>query len=142
MTLKYADPFVYSYSDIEIKLCQLVRHPQNWRYSSAFRHDIPVLSTNFIEHFQTSETFISRLTTFLAFAIFFNTISTHNQTPQNTSSQHSAYDSRYDKTKFLTLERSTCLELIPTNLTVRSLLAAENFSGRQEDTTCSSDFCK
>jgi len=33
----------------------------------------------------------------------------------------------------MTLERATCLELFPIKLTVRTLPAAGNFSGRQTD---------
>ena len=49
-----------SYSDIGIKFCQLFRHPQNWRYSSASQHEIPVLLTNLRIHFQKFENFISQ----------------------------------------------------------------------------------
>ena len=93
---------------------------------------IPVLSTNLLVHFQTFQTFISRLTSVLAFAIIFVTIS-KNETHKTHLRYHSAYDSRYDKIEFLTLERATCLELFPIKLTVRTLSAAGNFSGTETD---------
>ena len=135
----------YSYCDIEIKLCQLSRHPQKWRHSSASQHEIPNLWTNLTVHFQTFETSISRLTSVLEFAIIFETIS-NNKHHKTHLRYHSAYDSRYDKTEFFTFESATCLEFLAIKLTVRTLPAAENFSGRQTDrqtdTTCSSEFCK
>jgi len=75
VTFRHADAVACSYSDIEIKFCQFFQHPHNWRYSSASQHEIPILSTNFIVHFQTFETFISRLTSVLVFVIIFDTIS-------------------------------------------------------------------
>ena len=120
------------YSDIEIKFCQLFRHPQNWWNSSASQHEIPVLLTNLIVYLQTFETSIPRLTLVLIFAIIFDTIpkTKHHKTHLR---YHSAYDSRYDKTEFFTFEHATCLELFPVKLTVRTLQAAGNFNGRQTD---------
>jgi len=93
-------------------------------------------------HFQTFETFISRLTSVLTFAIIFDTMSKNNLHKTHFR-YHSAYDSRYDKTEFLTLERATCLELFSIKLTLRTLPSAGNFSGtetdRQTDTACSSE---
>jgi hypothetical protein len=127
-----------------VKLCQLFRHPQNWLCSSSSQHEIPVLSTNLTLHFQTFETTISRLTSVLAFAIIFDTIS-KNKRHKTHLRYNCSDDSRYDKTEFLTLDRTTCLELLPIKLTVRTLPATGNFSGRQTDRqtgiTCSSEFC-
>ena len=75
VTFRHAEAVARIYRDIEIKFCQLFQHPHNWRYSSVSQHEIPVLSTNLIVHFQTFETFISRLKSVLAFAIIFYTIS-------------------------------------------------------------------
>ena len=95
--------------------------------------------------FQTFQTSISRLTPVLAFAIIFDTIS-KNKPHKTHLRYYSTYDSRYDKTESLTLERATCLELFPIKLTVRTLPAAGNFSvgqtDRQTDTAFSSEFCK
>jgi 3'-phosphoadenosine 5'-phosphosulfate sulfotransferase (PAPS reductase)/FAD synthetase len=132
VTFRHVNAVACSYSDIEMKSCQLFRHPHNWRYSSASQHEVPVLSTNFVVHFQTFHTFISRLTSVLAFAIVFVTIS-KNESHKTHLRYHSAYDSRDDKTEFLTLECATCLELFPIKLTVRPLPAAGNFSGIQTD---------
>ena len=141
ITFRYADAVDCRYCDSEIKFFQLFRHPQNWRYSSASQHQIPVLSTNLTVHFQTFQTFISRLTSVLEFAIIFDTISKnkHNKTHLR---YYSAYDNWYDKNGFLTLECATSLEWFAVKLTVRTLLAAGNFSGRQTDIACSSEFCK
>ena len=121
-----------SYSDIEIKFCQLFRHPQNWRYSSASQHEIPVLLTNLIVHFQTFETFISRLTSVFVFAIIFDALS-KNKLHKTHLRCYSAYNSRYDITEFFTLERAKCLEFFALKLRVRSLAAAGNFTDRQAD---------
>ena len=130
----------YSYSDIETKFCQLFRHPQNWRYSSASQHEIPVLWTNWTVNFQIFETSISRPTSVLVFAIIFDTTSKTKRHKTHLR-YHSAYDSRYDKTEFFTLERATCLELFAIKLTVRTLEAVQNFWGRQRDTTVA-EICK
>ena len=97
-----------------------------------------MLLTNLTGHFQTFETLISRLTSVLAFAVIFDTIS---KTKRHKTHLHyySAYDSRYDKTEFLTLHRATCLELFPIKLIVRMLPAAGNFSGRQTDRQTDTD---
>jgi hypothetical protein len=90
------------------------------------------LLTNLIVYFQTFETSISRLTSVLVFAIIFEE-KKKNKPHKTHLRYHSAYDSRYDKTEFLTFEHATSLELFPVKLTVRTLPAAGNFSGRQTD---------
>jgi hypothetical protein len=132
VTFRYSDAVGFIYSCTEIQFCHLFHHPQNWRYSSASQHEIPVFSTNLIVHFQTFEIFISRLTSALAFAIIFESIS-KNKRHKTQLRYYSAYDCRYEKTEFLTLDRATCLELFPVKLTVRTLRAVGNFSGRQTE---------
>ena len=109
VTFRYSDALGCSCSNIEITFCQLFVHPHNWQYSSSSQQIIPVLS-NFTVHFQTFRTSISRLTSVLLLAIIFDT------TPTNKSHKphlhlYSAYDSRYDRSEFLTLERTTWSEL-------------------------------
>ena len=89
-----------SYSDIEIKFCQLFRHPQNWRNSSTSQREIPVLSTNLIVYFQTFQIFHYHLTPFLVFATIFDALS-KNKLHKTHLPYYSAYDSRDHETEFL-----------------------------------------
>ena len=95
VTFRYTDAVAYSYCDTEINFCQLFQHPHNWRYSSTSQPKIPVSSTNLTEHFKTFHTFISRLTSVLAFAIIFDTIS-RNIRHKTHLRYYFAYDSWYD----------------------------------------------
>ena len=127
-----ADAAACSYCDIEIKFCLLFWHPQNRRYSSASQHEIPVLSTNLMVYFQTVETFISHLTSVLAFSIIFDTIS-KNKRHKTHLRYYTISDSQYDKNKFFTLERTTSLEFYLIKRTGRTLPAAGNYSERQTE---------
>ena len=91
--------FVSIYSDIQIILCQLFRHPQNWRYPSASQHEIPGLTTTFTEYFQTFDTYISLLTSALELVIIFDTTSV-NKCNKSPLRYYPPYDSRHDKTAF------------------------------------------
>jgi hypothetical protein len=132
LTFRDADAAACSYCDIEITFCQLIRHPQTCRYSSASQHEIPVLSTNFTVHFQTYETSISLLTSVLVFPIIFDTIS-QNKRHKTHLRYYRTYGSRYGETEFLTVESATCLELFYIKLTVRTLPVVKKYSERQTD---------
>ena len=71
--------YLLRYSD-----CHLFRHPQNWRCSSASRHESPVFLTTFTVHFQTFAANISLLTPAFQLVTICDTTTDNWQLQQNT----------------------------------------------------------